>query len=66
MYAFGEGVAQDYVTAHMWGYISAVNYNELSVKLLHEFLVPKMTPAAIEEAQSRAIVCMASNYQDCD
>ena len=30
-----------------------------------KFLADKMTPADISEAQKRARVCLASNYQDC-
>jgi TPR repeat protein len=65
-YGFGEGVPQDYVIAHMWSNIGAANGNADGARLRDEYLVPKMTPSDISEAQRRARVCMESNYQNCD
>ena len=63
MYEKARGVRQDYVTAHMWFNLGTANggwgYSLFTVER-------EMTPAAIEEAQRRARVCLASNYQDCD
>ncbi len=64
MYEFGQGVAQDYVLAHMWFNISAASGN-VRGSALRWIIASMMTPAAIEEVQRRARVCMASNYQDC-
>ena len=65
MYQYGRGVLQDNQTSHMWYNLASANGYEDSGTLRDE-LAAKMTPAAIEEAQRRARVCMASNYQDCD
>ena len=65
MYANGQGVPQDFTAAHMWFNIAAANGNELG-GTNRDNLAKDMTPASIEEAQRRARVCMASNYQDCD
>ena len=65
MYSRGQGVLQDNVAAHMWYNIGSANGNALGGKN-RDILANKMTPAASEEAQRRARVCMASNYQDCD
>lgn len=64
MYEFGQGVAQDYVLAHMWFNISAAS-GKVRGSALRWIIASMMTPAAIEEVQRRARVCMASNYQDC-
>ena len=65
MHYSGQGVPQDYVTAHMWYNIAAANGHEYAAKN-RDFLGPKMTPADISEAQRRASVCVESDYQDCD
>ena len=65
MYFKGLGVPQDNVTAHMWFNIAAASGNE-DGKKYREQIAEKMTPADITEAQRRARVCLASNYQDCD
>ena len=61
----GFGVPQDFVTAHMWANIGAANGHE-DGSMIRDMVAAQMTPAAVEEAQRRARVCMASNYQDCD
>ena len=65
MYANGEGVLQDYVSAHMWFNISVAGGNTIAATQ-RDKVAANMTPADISEAQRRASVCMASNYQDCD
>ena len=56
-YAFGDGVIQDMVYAHMWANISASNGEKqsevwyASVELKY-YLTKKMTPSQIEEAQT--------------
>lgn len=65
MYYNGQGVPQDYVTAHMWLNLSTADgFTEASAN--RDKAAAKMTPTDISEAQRRAKVCMASNYQDCD
>ena len=65
MYANGEGVLQDNVTAHMWFNIAGANGAEFG-RDNREKIEWKMTPADISEAQKRARICMASNYTDCE
>lgn len=65
MYFLGQGVPQDYVAAHMWLNISAA-YGDQDGVLFRDLLErDEMNPDQISEAQRRASVCMASNYQDC-
>ena len=65
MYQHGLSVAQDYVTARMWLYIAAANGSEAARESINTE-VEGHTAEAIIEAQRRARVCMASDYQDCD
>jgi tetratricopeptide (TPR) repeat protein len=64
-YERGNGGLQDYVSAHMWYNIASANGDEMSSERRDD-LTARMTPADISEAQRRARVCMASDYQDCD
>jgi hypothetical protein len=65
MYYRGEGVPQDYTTAHMWFNIASANNFEYGTEN-RERIAELMSHEAIEEAQTRARICMESNYQDCD
>ena len=65
MYANGDGVAQDYVTAHMWFNIAAASGSE-KARENREMTAEMMIAEAIAEAQQRAKACMESNYKDCD
>lgn len=67
MYLLGHGVKQSYETAHMWFNIAAANGHNRAAErreMVAGFLNEQ--PRTISEAQRRARVCMASNYQDCD
>lgn len=64
-YNDGEGVPQDFVAAHVWANIASANGDADSAEI-RDSIAQKMTPADISEAQRRARVCMASDYQDCD
>ena len=62
LYAAGEGVVQNIITASMWRIIAIENGSIASaVSNLDD-----MSAAEGAEADRRARVCMASNYQDCD
>ena len=63
MYARGQGGLQDYVTAHMWGNISAANGHKPE---LRDLIAGWMTSDQLAEALRRARVCMASDYKNCD
>jgi TPR repeat protein len=64
MHARGEGLPQDYATAHMWLNLASGNGSAVSASLRDD-LATKMTLGDVTEAQRRARVCLASNYQDC-
>ena len=53
MYDNGEGVPQDYVTAHMWFNLAAASGNKDAVKA-RDIVAAQMTPAQIAEAQKLA------------
>lgn len=65
MYDEGNGVPQDYVSAHMWLNLASGNGFSAGPAARDE-LAAKMTPADVSEAQRRARMCIASDYQDCD
>ena len=65
MYYNGEGVPQDYVTAHMWFNIASSMGNESGGKAREE-VAGRMTPEQIAEAQRRASLCVNSTYTDCE
>jgi hypothetical protein len=65
MYATGRSVLEDYTTAHMWFNIAAANGSP-TASTLREFVASRMVAADISEAQRRARVCIASEFQDCD
>jgi hypothetical protein len=65
MYYSGQGVTQDFISTHMWFNISSAN-GLPGVSGQRDKIASKLLPADISEAQRRAKVCMASNYQDCD
>ena len=52
-YANGEGVPQDYVTAHMWINLAAATGNE-NAREAREIVAASMTREQIAEAQARA------------
>jgi len=64
MYDNGQGVLQDNATAHMWYNIGAANGNELG-GTNRDKIAKRMTPAAIEEAQTMARECINSGYTKC-
>ncbi len=49
----GQGVPQDYVLAHMWANLAAVQGNENAIKN-RAILEKRMTPAQLAEAQRLA------------
>ena len=64
MYFEGQGVLQDYVTAHMWANIAPVNGSEIAPKI-RNVITKEMSPAQIHAAQKRAKDCIAKNYKSC-
>ena len=64
MYAFGQGVAQDNIYAHMWWSIAASNGNE-EAKEEVDSLSKYMTPSQLEKATELARECVKKEYKDC-
>jgi TPR repeat protein len=52
MYAQGQGVPQDYVTAHMWLDLAAASGDKNAV--IRDMIAAQMTPEQIAEAQKLA------------
>ena len=63
MYGLGDGVVQNYVTAHMWGNIARANGYD-SGKLL-DALEQLMSKDQIAETQQRASDRMANQNKNC-
>ena len=61
MYDNGSGVAQDYVKAHMWWNIAAIDGDADAIKN-RDIVAKKMTPAQIEKAQEAASRCIKQNF----
>lgn len=79
MHFFGQGIPQDYETAHMWANIAAsTEWSSVFVpqeKLdelrageprLRDSIEALMTPEGIAQAQRRARMCVTSGYKNCD
>jgi TPR repeat protein len=64
MYAFGTGVLKDYVYAHMWWNIGAMNGSKEGAKL-RDFVEKEMTPSQLAEARKLARECVRKKYKDC-
>lgn len=64
LYESGKGVVQDFVVAHMWLDLGAMNGSALASQFRDD-LAAKMSPADVVEAEMRAQACVASGYQDC-
>ena len=64
MYAFGEGVIEDIVYAHMWFDIATANGDERGQEL-KEIFTEEMTPSQIEKAQDLARECVKKDYKGC-
>ena len=64
MYARGHGVAQDYITAHVWFNIAASNGNTKASEN-RDIVASKLSGDALIEAQRLARQCLNSNYQNC-
>ena len=64
MYNSGEGVAQDYVNAHMWFNIAASQGHEGAING-RTIIERKMTSSQLEKAQDLARECLAKDYKGC-
>jgi TPR repeat protein len=65
MYLNADGVEQSNTFAHMWYNVASANGNK-DAAMARDKVAADMPREQIADAQARARVCMASNYQDCD
>jgi hypothetical protein len=65
MYCRSEGVAQDYVRAHMLFNIAALNGENRALENRNA-IAEQMSTEQIAKAQEMATRCMETNYQTCD
>jgi len=65
MLRLGQGVAQDFIRAHMWYNLAAVSGNKNAVEL-RDLTAARMTPQQIAQAQQLARECAARNFKKCD
>ena len=65
MFENGEGVAQDYVKAHMWFNLAAIDGNSRTTGY-RDIVAKKMTPDQIEKAQEAENLCIKQNFKNCD
>jgi TPR repeat protein len=65
IYDEGNGVPQDYVSAHMWWNLASGN-GSATGPAARDAVAANMTAADISEAQRWAWVRLASEYQDCE
>ena len=68
MFAKGEGVTQNTITAYMWFEIASINslsWDKVAA-LERDHFARDMTRADIETAKKRAKLCLESNYKQCD
>ena len=64
MYAYGQGVIQDNVYAHMWWNIAASSGHKSAVKG-RDIVAKKMNPSQLEIAQDLVRECVRKKYKDC-
>jgi len=64
MYAFGQGVIQDNVYAHMWWNIAALS-GDADAASYRDFLAKEMTSADISKAQELSRACVKKKYKEC-
>jgi TPR repeat protein len=64
MYAFGQGVIQDNVYAHMWWNIAALS-GDSDAASYRDFLAKDMTSADISKAQGWSRECVKKKYKGC-
>ena len=64
MYAFGQGVIQDNVYAHMWWNLAATS-GDTDAASYRDFLAKDMTPAEISKAQGLARECARKKHKGC-
>jgi TPR repeat protein len=64
LYVKGQGASRNYVRAHMWWNIAASD-GYSNGKKGRDIVEKKMTPEAINKAQSLARECVKKKYKDC-
>ena len=64
MYDYGYGVAQDFILAYLWFDLAGVNGHKDGFKN-RDVIAQKMSDEDISQAQTIAVKCLDSAYQDC-
>ena len=64
-YVNGQGVAQDYVRAHMWQNLASISGEKLPISN-RDATAKSLTPQQLAEAQKLARECQARNFKNCD
>ena len=64
MYAYGEGVYQDYTRAYMWWDVASSQGFE-SVTENRILVETYLSPTQMEKAKNLSLECFAKNYKDC-
>ena len=64
-YASGQGVVHDYLKAHSWFNLGAVNGDANAVNN-RDVVAKRMTPQQIGDAQKLARDCQARQFKGCD
>ena len=64
MFAFGKGVIQDNIYAHMWWDIAASQGDNVATKY-KDIVAKEMTPSQLEKAQKLARECVRREYKGC-
>jgi TPR repeat protein len=64
MYHNGQGVTQDYASAHMWWNLASSAGDADGAKN-RDIIAKLMTPQQIEKAQDMARACEARNFKGC-
>src|SRR5262249_49188828 len=69
MYYFGQGVAQDYVRAHMWYTVAAATLSGDHSKTATKYrgiVASQLTTAQIGKAREMARHCQKTKFKECD
>ena len=64
MYDYGYGVSQDFILAYLWFDLAGVNGHDDGFTS-RDIIAQKMSKEDIAKAQTVAVKCLDSHYQDC-
>ena len=64
MYSKGQGVVQDYASAHIWFNVASAN-GDSEAQEVRDKLAKEMTAEQIVEVQRRTKRCLETDYKEC-